>query len=719
MTSAIRRDAIAVVVAAAASVLISLMPPISFIHGWSIDVLTALRFEVFRPHLDPKAAPAVVIAIDEETYQTPPFKDSPTLIWTTEIGRVLTAVLAGGAKVVGFDIVFANSIEQSELPFGNESVGTRMRGFDRPFLRALAAGASSGKVVLGEVLRADEPISPSPGQRIAIRQASNIRPLNVYSDADDVVRRVPLTFAGKDKPIPSMSLELAARAQGAEPVIAEDGSVKLAGYRIPSAVKNTMTLNFDGGAGDVPTYSFADLRACVERHDADFFRREFADKVVIFGTLVDIEDRKKTSKRFATGLETANASRCAPVPAQTVREKFERSTIAGVYIHATAVNNLIGRNALAELGRLPTALIAIAFALLGGVAARMLNPVPAASIYAGMVLLWTACATLLFTRTLVLPLSEPIAAGLIALVAIIAYRLVVTDRGQRLLRRSFALYLAPQVIDRMLASNKLPVLGGETRHVTVFFSDLAGFSSIAEQMTSTELVAFMNEYLSEMTDIIEERGGYVEKYIGDSIVAVFGAPVYDGDHARNAAHAALACHKRLEELNRTSPAFHGVKVAHRMGLNSGEALVGNIGSKRRFNYSVMSDAVNVASRLEGANKYYGTAIIASETTVAATGSTFTWRELDATRVKGRTTAVKIYELVALAGEATPQQQEVAAAYAEGLLRWRKRDFAAAAQSFGRVAAFDAPSRFFLASAQKYANEPPGPDWEPVSALEGK
>jgi hypothetical protein len=133
----------------------------------------------------------------------------------------------------------------------------------------------------------------------------------------------------------------------------------------------------------------------------------------------------------------------------------------------------------------------------------------------------------------------------------------------------------------------------------------------------------------------------------------------------------------------------------------------------------MSDAVNLASRLEGANKYYGTTIIASETTVAATGSTFVWRELDATQVKGRNTPVKIYELVALAGEATAEQQEAASAYAQGLARWRGRDFAAAAESFGRVAAFDAPSKLFLASATKYAQVPPGPDWAPVSVLEGK
>ena len=115
-----------------------------------------------------------------------------------------------------------------------------------------------------------------------------------------------------------------------------------------------------------------------------------------------------------------------------------------------------------------------------------------------------------------------------------------------------------------------------------------------------------------MTDIIESKGGYIDKYIGDSIVAVFGAPADDSDHASNAARAALGCRARLDELNQGSAAFRGYKVAHRMGLNSGEALVGNIGSRRRFNYSVMSDAVNVASRLEGANKYYGTTIAASE-----------------------------------------------------------------------------------------------------------
>ncbi len=719
MGRGIRRDAIAIVLVALAGGVAFAFAPLNIVHGWSIDFLTAARFELFGPRQDGAAMPVAVIAIDEETYQTPPFKGSPTPTWTTEIGRVLTAVLDGGAKVAGFDIVFSNSIEQSEIPFGEEMVGAKLRGFDRPFLRALAAGAGSGKVVLGEVLRADGALSPAPGQRIAVRQQQNIRPLNVYTDADDIVRRVPLTFAGSGGPITSMALELAARALSAPPIIADDGSVRLAGYRIPRAVGNTMTLNFDGGGNDVLTYSLADLRACVERNDKEFFHRQFDGKVVIFGTLLDQLDRKLTSKRFVTAPDRSTAPRCAPTAVQVSAPQFGRGTIAGVYIHATAVNNLLGRDALVELGRWPVALIAVLFAALVGIAARLLAPATAAVAAFALAALWTWCAIFAFDRLLVLPLSEPFLAGLASLVAIIAYRLVVSDRGQRLLRKSFALYLAPQVIDKMLASDKLPELGGETRNVTIFFSDLADFSTISEQMTPTELVSFMNEYLSAMTDIIEAKGGYVEKYIGNSIVAMFGAPVDDADHARNAAVAALGCRAKLEELNRTSAAFRGLKVSQRMGLNSGEALVGNIGSRRRFNYSVMSDAVNVASRLEGANKYYGTAIIASESTVTLAGDGFIWRELDATRVKGRNAPVKIYELVARSGEATSEQREAASAYAEGLSAWRSRAFAVAADCFGRVSAFDKPSALFLKRASAYVTNPPGADWEPINVLEGK
>jgi adenylate cyclase len=229
----------------------------------------------------------------------------------------------------------------------------------------------------------------------------------------------------------------------------------------------------------------------------------------------------------------------------------------------------------------------------------------------------------------------------------------------------------------------------------------------------------MNEYLSAMTDIIEGHGGYVDKYIGDSIVAMFGAPADDPAHARNAVHAALMCHEKLAELNANNPAFAGHGLSHRIGLNSGEAVVGNIGSRRRFNYTVMSDTVNVASRLEGANKYYGTAIMASETTMAQTGDSFAWRELDAIRVMGRGEAIKVFEPLGDKGAESGEQKKVAAAYAEGLAYWRAREFARAAEMFERTAEIDAASTLFGKRARALAATPPPPDWTPVNVLEGK
>jgi hypothetical protein len=186
-----------------------------------------------------------------------------------------------------------------------------MRGFDRDFLRTLATAARAGKLVLGEVQHGDDVILPSPGQRAAVGQQLNIRSLNVYSESDDVVRRVPLMLAVGDEVVPSMSLELASRALGVAPQIGADQSITLAGYRIPTNVPNAMTLNFDGGSDDIPTYSFADLYACLEKGDVEFFRRNFSGKVVLFGSRLDFEDGKRTSKRFARAPSAKPAERCA------------------------------------------------------------------------------------------------------------------------------------------------------------------------------------------------------------------------------------------------------------------------------------------------------------------------------------------------------------------------------------------------------------------------
>lgn len=709
-----RRDIVAAILIALVTGAAFTSAPSERLQGLSLDILTALRWEVIGDRRDPATSPVVVVAIDGETYDTPPFKGSPTQTWTREIGRVLGSITEGGAKVIGFDVIFPSSIEQSEIPFGDASFGSRVRGFDRDYLIALRRLSDSGKLVLGEILSNDHPDRPDRAQQLAVK--NNIRALNVHADADDVIRRMPLSFSIDGQPVAAMAAELAARALDVKPETGSSGVTALAGYAIP--VPNTLTLNFRGMGRDIPSYSFADLRACIENGDREFFHRAFDGKIVLLGSILTFDDRKLTSMHLSGGYDGIPMQRCAlPAPASTAQQA--RSAVAGVFVHAAAVRNLLEHDAITELGLPLRAILTIVFAAIIAAAACLLAPTGAAITWLGLTVAYAAVAVSTFAHAIALPLTEPVLAGLTALALMIGYRFVIADREERFLRRSFAFYLAPEVIDGMVASGKMPVLGGETRNITMFFSDLSGFSSIAEKMTPSELVALMNDYLSAMTDIIESHGGYVDKYIGDSIVAMFGAPADDPDHARNAVAAALQCRERLEELNENHPAFRGRGLAHRIGLNSGEAVVGNIGSRRRFNYTVMSDTVNLASRLEGANKYFGTVIMASEMTVNQSRSAYIWRELDMVRVQGRDEPIRVYEPLAEKNQETQEQGIRAAIYAKGLACWRARDFARAAELFESAAGDDPPCRYFARRARTLVANPPPVDWAPVNTLEGK
>jgi adenylate cyclase len=205
-----RRDIVAAILIALLAGAVFTSPPLGILQGLSLDVLTALRGKLVGDSRDPAASPVVVLAIDQESYETPPFKDSPTITWTRELARVLNAVVDGGARVIGFDVIFKSSIEQSEIPFGVAPLGARLKGFDRDYLRALRQAADAGKLVLGDIQN-DHPERPFPGQLLAARP-QNVRALNVHTDADDVIRRMPLTFSIDGKPVPLMALELAARA---------------------------------------------------------------------------------------------------------------------------------------------------------------------------------------------------------------------------------------------------------------------------------------------------------------------------------------------------------------------------------------------------------------------------------------------------------------------------------------------------------------------------
>jgi class 3 adenylate cyclase/CHASE2 domain-containing sensor protein len=713
----IARRALSVIMWAAISIASATLaaPPVSsFLRGLSLDVATALRWRVFGDAHQAASSPTVVIALDEETYRTPPFRGTPTVAWTGEIARVLDAVIEGGAKVVGFDVVFPTTIEDSEIAFDKETIGEKMRGFDRDFLRALASGAGAGKIVLGAIQTGDDVIAPTAGQRAVVGQARNTRLLNVYADTDGVIRRAPLVEPTNGRPTPTMALELASRALGTRPK-ATPGGVELDGHVVASLVPNAMTLNFDGGSDDVPSYSLADLAACAQKDDKDFFRRNFSGRVVLLGSKLDLEDLKLTSKRFAATPRATATERCASSAPATSQPPH--GLIDGVFIEATAVNNLIRGESILELGDGPRWLIALAAAASQSAAALRFTPAGVALAFLALCVTAAAGGAVALHALIAAPLVEACVAGLIAIVATTAFRLIVTDRDKRLLRRNFEFYLAPAVVERIVNADKPPELGGEQREVTLFFSDLVKFSSWSETMPPHDVVELMNRYLTAMTDIIEAEGGFIDKYIGDAILGVFGAPLEDPRHAERAVRAALRCDEALSALNDASREIGAPALAHRIGLNSGPAVVGNIGSKRRFNYTVMGDAVNLASRLEGANKFFGTSIMAAERTVALSGSQFTWRELGVIRVKGRMETVCVFEPLAAAGAETVELAARAERYREGLALWRAGDFVAASCAFARFADTDPPSRKLYERSEAMARAPRPQDWAAVFSLD--
>ena len=690
------------------------MPALSLLRGVSIDVALWLRHVAFGQRYATESSPSVVVALDEESYRTPPFAERPAVLWTPQIATVLNAVVAGGAKVVGFDLILPQSVE------------VVARGYDRDFLVALHNASREGKVVLGKVQHQLLPIRPFPGQSFAVGHQRNIRSNNLLRDDDEVIRRVPLTFKSDDldageRTETSMPLELVARASGARPEPSPGGGWLLAGRLIPGSDTNNITLDFDGGGRAIPLLSFADLFACAEAGNADYFRRHFSGKIVLIGTMLDVEDRKLTSMRYMTGPEgVINMPRCVHPPMTGLhRTNLSRETVPGVVVQATAVNNLVRGDALRELNRFMTWAINAMLAL--GTAALTLSFAPAAAVLAigGAALVWTAATVFALRDGLVLPLLDPVIGAAVTFALVLAYRFVVADRDKRFLRQSFGLYLAPSVVDQLVAAEAPPALGGESRDVTVWFSDIEGFTSISEKLLPGELVALMNEYLSAMTDIVEAHGGFVDKYIGDAIVAVFGAPHADPDHALNGVRAALACQARLVTLNREAASFKGHRIASRIGINTGLALVGNIGSRRRFNYTVMGDVVNLASRLEGVNKHYGTRILASAMTAEKAQTGIVWREIDRVRVKGRDQVVAIFEPVGETAAVDPVVAKRIAAYGSALAAYRERRFDAAAQAFSGLADQEGPARIFLERAHAFARAEPPPEWDGITTLDVK
>ena len=345
-------------------------PALDRVENVSLDSLFWLRHVVWGQRHVPEESPSVVIAIDEETYLAEGFRDVPKVMWTKQFGPIVDGVREAGAAVIGFDIILPTSVA-SEIP-----------NYGRDFMLALRRAAKEYKIVLAKVQHQVKPVRPFPGHSFAVGHERNIRAVNLYGDADGTIRRVPLFLTAENtdgtlRTETSLSLELAARVAGEAPSIdPENGEVMFGSYRIPGGRANALTANFDGGAS-IPTYSLADIHACVTAGEQYFLQRHFAGKAVLLGVVLDVEDRKITSKRFITAPEgDVVGARCKLTrPDDLYKASFTRDSIPGVYIHAAAINNLLRGDALRAPTRTWNSLIAVAFALLvAGLAMRNFRP---------------------------------------------------------------------------------------------------------------------------------------------------------------------------------------------------------------------------------------------------------------------------------------------------------------------------------------------------------
>lgn len=528
----------------------------------------------------------------------------------------------------------------------------------------------------------------------------------VLPDPDGVIRRYRAVASAGGASFPALGVALLARVQGKGgvpapviPVGAEGAPEALHQVRVGALALDVddlgrVPLNYYGRTRDFPTWSATD---------------------VLHGRIAPGEMRGKIAVVGTTAAGTWD-QRVTP---------FD-DIAPGVITHATFVENALRGELLERSGAIFAAEIALMVALalgLGWVFSRVSSLAAAPALLAAAAG-WGAVAVLALRRgNVVLALGMPLAQMLAMFFAATTYRFFSEEREKRRARETFSRFLAPAIVDEVLAKGGAVRLGGDKRVLTVLFSDVRGFTSISEQLDPHVLLELLNEYLTPMTDIIVSgHQGTLDKYIGDAIMAFWGAPQEQADHALRACRAALAMIDRLEVLRGRWRAQGLPDIDVGVGINTGPMSVGFVGSQDRFyNYTVLGDAVNLASRLESANREYGTHIILGASTREQVKEAVVARELDLVRVKGKREPVQIYELLALA-PATAAVVAFVERFQWGISAYKAQRWDEAMARFreaDRLRGGDPASRKYVERCEAMRREPPGPEWDGVFEMKTK
>ncbi len=580
--------------------------------------------------------------------------------------QLIDALAEAGAAVIAFDVLF-------EFPTEPQEDAALAQAIARAGNVVLAAGLVQQDTAHGTAWLRKEPLP------IFREAGGGMGLVNLVYDRDQALRRIP----DNDD---AFWRQILARLQR-----------QLPDARFPPAPPEGSFIRFTGPPGTYPRISF--YQALEPKRFLP--EGELADALVIVGR------------------DTRSASDIGAAQVDTFATPFTLAGhphMPGMEIHANVLENVLDGKAVRPVSSSWSAALAALCAVLAALAMHRFRPLLSAAAAAGLMLAVLALAWLLFTRGhWWLPVGSSLL-GIAAMYLLLAITAFMAEREQRLVvKRMFSRYVPEAVVEQLAAHPERLALGGENRELTLLFTDLAGFTTLSERLTPQQAADLINRYLTAMNQVVFDHGGTIDKFIGDAVMAFWNAPLPDPEHALNAVRAACAMQDAMRGLNVELAAEGLPELAMRIGVHTGLVLVGNMGSHiGRLSYTAIGDAVNLASRLEGANKAYGTSILVSGATAAKLDERVLLQGVDLVRVKGKQQAIEVYTPSADA-ELTQQVQRALAAFRRA--DWRDAEYLWLDIQRGRPE--DGLASLYLERIASLRREPPPPGWDGSMALDSK
>ncbi|MBI2429400.1 MAG: CHASE2 domain-containing protein [Ignavibacteriales bacterium] len=633
-----------------------------------------------------------------------------------------------GAKAIGIDLTF----EQPDARGANHD--EELFKSIQQYRNVVVAGKTDMKNDEVTVQRAEENF-----HSIFYSADSSVGSVFVPNDIDGVYRRY-MPFAkmpGQERYIASFSFAVLNKVLGLPSTAYAENTPDafvIGDHRVPKYDDVSMLINYHGPAGK--TFKEFDIVNILD--DKDFQtveEKEFRTSINVFddpdyGLLHDGTFKDKIvliGPYFSESKDLFNVS---------VSEEgmSERNQMYGVELHANALQTLLHQNYLRRISVPSESFLILIFSLLTFAIVSSLKSIrtqyafiveiAAVIIVAGLIDGVLILSYYTFAEhNLVFPVVTLIAAVILNYVGSAVYQYLTERKQKTMIKGMFSQYLNPSVVNELIAHPEKLRLGGEKKELSVFFSDIASFTNFSEKLDAVELVQLLNEYLSSMTDIILKNDGTLDKYVGDAVMAVWGAPMELRNSALNACRAALQMQAAVRAIDAKWKDEGKPELIVRMGINTDYMVVGNVGGSKRFDYTVIGDAVNLGSRMEGANKTYNTRIMISERTQEMVKDEMICRELDLLVVKGKTKPIRVFELIAEKKDFKDEKKlQVIDVYSKGLELYRQRKFKEALQTFYdalQIDEDDGPSQLYFIRTDKYIKSPPPDDWNGVFELKTK